>query len=161
MKRIKNFRSFRLNEDISKEVPSFDDNSEYSELIEFIGELSTRIDHLGYKVEKELIETNKQIEFSISIVNDDLGEEKQLELIDVIGHILRYANLNGLLSSLKTYFFVPKYGLDIRAICTDETEIFKEIKDIYGKNKEVVKIDIELFSEPKNYYDRVLKKVKL
>ena len=132
MKHIKNFRSFRLNEDISKEVPSFDDNSEYSELIEF----------------------------SISIVNDDLGEEKQLELIDVIGHILRYAEINGLLYSLKTYW-LPKYGLQLRANCADETEIFKETKDIYGENKEVVKIDIKLLSEPKNYYDSVLKKVKL
>jgi len=124
------------------------------ELINDIEEFGDRIDLIGYEFNIDQKETWRQFELDIAIINDDLGEEKQSELIDVIGHILRYVTMNGLLYSLKTYY-LPKHGLQLRAICADETEIFKEIKDIYGKNTEVTIITIELFVKgSKPYYEK-------
>jgi hypothetical protein len=137
MKYIKKFESFGTDD-----------------FIEDIEEFATRIELIGYEFNIDQKETWRQFELDIAIINDDLGEEKQSELIDVIGHILRYVTMNGLLYSLKTYY-LPKHGLQLRAICADETEIFKEIIDIYGKNKEVTIITIELFlPKSRPYYQK-------
>ena len=115
------------------------------EIINDIEEFGDRIDLIGYEFNIDQKETWRQFELDISIINDDLGEEKQSELIDVIGHILRYVTINGLLYSLKTYY-LPKHGLQLRAICADETEIFKEIIQTIKKQIQLLLFTMILFT---------------
>ena len=115
------------------------------EIINDIEEFGDRIDLIGYEFNIDQKETWRQFELDISIINDDLGEEKQSELIDVIGHILRYVTMNGLLYSLKTYY-LPKHGLQLRAICADETEIFKEIIQTIKKQIQLLLFTMILFT---------------